>query len=137
MVGLSLARFPVVSHRDWTYNNSSKFMPPAQETAASLSDMIFGFLEEGDLGLPESVSSEEGSSEMENLEMEEERENNGNNAEEDKSFWENQHQLLQVINFFFLCLCNKLAVICNPTLQYSFKARNLKLLGTVLNEILS
>lgn len=65
-----------------------------------MSDMIFGFLEEGDLGLPESVSSEEGSSEMENLEMEEERENNGNNVEEDKSFWENQHQLLQVINFF-------------------------------------
>ncbi|KAG2683769.1 hypothetical protein I3843_10G049200 [Carya illinoinensis] len=99
MVGLSLARLPVDSHRDWRYNNnnnSREFTPPMQ-APVSFYDMIFGFLEEGDQSLPESVSSEEGSSEMENgLEVEEEiRENNGNNVEEDKSFWENQHQILQ------------------------------------------
>lgn len=75
------------------------------QAPVSFYDMIFGFLEEGDQSLPESVSSEEGSSEMENgLEVEEEiRENNGNNVEEDKSFWENQHQILQVIGIFLVC----------------------------------
>lgn len=61
--------------------------------------MVFGFLEEGE-GLPESVSNEEeGCREIEDLDEDENhkgKDDNGN-VEEDKSFWENQHQLLQVI----------------------------------------
>jgi hypothetical protein len=54
---------------------------PTQVTA-SFSDMVFGFLEEGDFD-----------------EDDEKETDNDGNVEEDKSFWKNQHQLLQVIQF--------------------------------------
>ncbi|KAJ6728579.1 hypothetical protein OIU74_006604 [Salix koriyanagi] len=55
--------------------------------------MVFGFLEDGDSS-SESTSSE-GCHENKILDMEEE-ENDGN-VEENRSFWENQHQLLHAI----------------------------------------
>lgn len=64
------------------------------EPAASLSDMVFGFLEDGDWSSGSSGS--EGCHENEMLELEDEGEENNGNIEEDKSFWENQHQLLHV-----------------------------------------
>ncbi|KAF9672352.1 hypothetical protein SADUNF_Sadunf11G0032700 [Salix dunnii] len=59
-------------------------------TATSLSDMVFGFLEDGDSS--SGSTSSEGCHENKILDMEEE-ENNGN-VEENRSFWESQHQLL-------------------------------------------
>jgi hypothetical protein len=91
------------------------------EPAASLSDMVFGFLEDGDWSSGSSGS--EGCHENEMLELEDEGEENNGNVEEDKSFWENQHQLLHVnitilhsiINyyvFFPVALCSTLSNFC-------------------------
>lgn len=89
MVGLSTARTPM----------GREYCTVPMQVTASFSDMVFGFLEEGE-GLTESVSSDEGCREIEDLDEDEEREkDNDGNVEEDKSFWKNQHQLLQVIQF--------------------------------------
>jgi len=65
------------------------------QPAPSLSDMVFGFLEDGDESWSESASSE-GYHENKIMDMEEEEEENNGNVEENRSFWENQHQLLHV-----------------------------------------
>ncbi|KAM3700321.1 hypothetical protein ACJW31_05G089800 [Castanea mollissima] len=83
------------NRRDWmcgTYCHEFEYFPT--QAAASFSDMVFGFLEDGE-GLPESVSSEEGCGEIENFDDEDEEKDNIGNVEEDKSYWENQHQILQ------------------------------------------
>lgn len=54
--------------------------------AASLSDMVLGFLEDATYAFPENNAS--GS---------DEEENSCTTVEENKAFWEEQHQLLQVI----------------------------------------
>lgn len=82
--------------RGWmcgTYCHEFEYFPT--QPAASLSDMVFGFLEDGE-GLPGSISSEEGCGEIENFDEDEEKDDIGN-VEEDKSYWENQHQILQVL----------------------------------------
>jgi hypothetical protein len=102
MVGLSTARSTPTSrrhHREWRSCDDAHECTVPMQVAASLSGMVFGFLEEGE-GLPESVSSEEeGCREIEDLEEDEDqkgKDDNGNVEAEDKTFWENQHQLLQV-----------------------------------------
>eukprot|EP00258_Populus_trichocarpa_P017143 XP_006377369.1 uncharacterized protein LOC18103031 isoform X1 [Populus trichocarpa] len=62
------------------------------QPAPSLSDMVFGFLEDGE-SWSESGSSE-GYHENKIMDLEEEEEENNGNVEENRSFWENQHQLL-------------------------------------------
>ena len=64
------------------------------QQAPSLSDMVFGFLEDGE-SWSESGSSE-GYHENKRMDLEEEEEENNGNVEENRSFWENQHQLLHV-----------------------------------------
>ncbi|XVE88058.1 hypothetical protein DITRI_Ditri19aG0038100 [Diplodiscus trichospermus] len=89
------------NHRNLTYG-CHEFKFPEQPDS-SLSDMEFGFLEDGDQGIPESCKNDEFRSNNEmvdggNLgddEEEEEKENNGSGVENDKSFWESQHQVLQ------------------------------------------
>ena len=88
------------------------------EPAASLSDMVFKFLEDGDCS-----SGSEGCRENEMLELEDEGEENNGNVEEDKSFWENQHQLLHVnitilhsfINYyvFLVAICSSFSNFCS------------------------
>lgn len=88
------------NRRDWmcgTYCHEFECFPT--QPAVSLSDMVFGFLEDGE-GLPGSISSEEGCGEIENFDEDEERDNIGN-VEEDKNYWENQHQILQVLTVLF------------------------------------
>ena len=107
MAGVTITtRIPVAGRRDWLSDTYHEFEYFTQQPTASLSDMVFGFLEESE-GLPQSVSSEEECRKIENLVEDEEKENIGN-VDESKSFWENQHQLLQVIklcfNFFFFVL---------------------------------
>jgi len=94
MAGVTITtRIPVAGRRDWLSDTYHEFEYFTQQPTASLSDMFFGFLEESE-GLPQSVSSEEECRKIENLVEDEEKENIGN-VDENKSFWENQHQLLQ------------------------------------------
>ncbi|KAJ8761648.1 hypothetical protein K2173_004424 [Erythroxylum novogranatense] len=65
------------------------------QIAASLSAMVFGFLEDGEGSSPADLSNEDFDRNEElDEELEEGKENN-EGLEEHKSFWENQHQLLQ------------------------------------------
>ncbi|XVF25794.1 hypothetical protein REPUB_Repub13aG0244200 [Reevesia pubescens] len=90
------------NHRNLTYNFQEFKFP--EQPDSSLSDMEFGFLEEyGDQGFPGSCNSDEfqGNNNSEMMELggdddeDQERENNGNSVENNKSYWENQHQVLQ------------------------------------------
>ncbi|GLT64459.1 hypothetical protein SLA2020_369520 [Shorea laevis] len=91
VVALSTTRTPTGRRRrDWMCYDGHECTVPMQ-VAASFSEMVFGFLEDGE-GLPESVSSDEGCREIEDLD---DQDDNGNVEDQDKSFWENQHQLLQ------------------------------------------
>lgn len=92
----AMARIPM-SHRILTYD--TREIEFSGELPMSPSDTVFGFLhEEGDQGSPESIIYNE--NEDQNNE-DEEGENSGCNVEDNKSFWENQHQLLQVKNSIF------------------------------------
>ncbi|KAJ9168830.1 hypothetical protein P3X46_020314 [Hevea brasiliensis] len=65
------------------------------QLAANFSDMIFGFLEDShEESLQGSTSSEE-CRENEALDEEDEERSENGSVEEDKNFWEKQHQLLQ------------------------------------------
>lgn len=61
---------------------------------ASLADMVFGFLEDGE-GSPATPNSEE-YKQNEILNHEDEEQEKNSTVDENRSFWENQHQLLQV-----------------------------------------
>ena len=88
------------NHRNLTYG-CQEFKFPEQPDS-SLSDMEFGFLEDGDLGIPGSCKSDEfrGANEMvdgggEFGDDDKEKENDGSSVENNKNFWESQHQVLQ------------------------------------------
>ena len=85
MMCSSRIRIPFGQHNLMSNVNQFEFL---DQPAPSLSDMVFGFLEDGESW------SESGSSE--GYEEEEEEEENNGNVEENRSFWENQHQLLHV-----------------------------------------
>lgn len=85
------------------------------EPAASLSDMVFGFLEDGDWSSGSSGS--EGCHENEMLELEDEGEENDGNVEEDKSFWESQHQLLHATLFRTSSLESRIRSISKEALK--------------------
>ena len=74
--------------------------------AAGLSDMAFGFLEDGEGWPPESFSSTDGSSENGALDddddEDDDKEKKSSSEEDKKNFWESQHQTLHVNSFFFL-----------------------------------
>ncbi|KAB5560606.1 hypothetical protein DKX38_005563 [Salix brachista] len=82
------------------------------EPAASLSDMVFKFLEDGDWS-----SGSEGCRENEMLELEDEGEEKNGNVEEDKSFWENQHQLLHATLFRTSSLESRIRSISKEALK--------------------
>ncbi|KAJ6364207.1 hypothetical protein OIU76_029194 [Salix suchowensis] len=82
------------------------------EPAASLSDMVFKFLEDGDWS-----SGSEGCRENEMLELEDEGEENNGDVEEDKSFWENQHQLLHATLFRTSSLESRIRSISKEALK--------------------
>ena len=69
------------------------------EPDASVGDVEFEFLDDGNMLLAPSASSDECDhpNGMELDEDEEEKDQDGT-REENRSFWENQHQVLQVIN---------------------------------------
>lgn len=70
--------------------------------AATFANMVFGFLEDGNESL--ASSGEEYPRNEIMLEEEDEEKVNSGSMEEDKKFWENQNQLLQVLflyNLFF------------------------------------
>lgn len=96
-ISIMATRIPE-NRRDWmcgTYCHEFEYFPT--QPAASLSDMVFGFLEDGE-DLPESVSSEKGCGEIENFDDEDGEKDSISNVEERKSYWENQHQILQVLS---------------------------------------
>ncbi|RVW95924.1 hypothetical protein CK203_025819 [Vitis vinifera] len=87
------ARIPAI-HRNFLSANLELGFTAGQ--AASLSDMAFGFLEDGE-GWPESFSSTGGCSENGALDDDEDdadKEKNSSSVEENKNFWESQHQIL-------------------------------------------
>lgn len=66
--------------------------------AVSLTGMVFGFLDDADV-LPENTSSSSDGCD----DVDEEEEEDSSNVEENKVFWEEQEQLLQVnILIFFI-----------------------------------
>ncbi|XVF40482.1 hypothetical protein PTKIN_Ptkin01aG0117200 [Pterospermum kingtungense] len=84
---------------DFTYGcQEFKFL---EQPDSSLSDMEFGFLEDGDQGTSESdefggdKEMVDGGGEKLGDDIDEEKEKDGNSVENKKSFWENQHQVLQ------------------------------------------
>ncbi|XWS15746.1 hypothetical protein CRYUN_Cryun34aG0028500 [Craigia yunnanensis] len=87
------------NHRNLTYG-FQKFNIP-EKPDSNLSDMEFEFLEDGDQGFPGSSNADEfrrnemvdGGGEL--GDDDEEKENDGSSVENNKSFWENQHQVLQ------------------------------------------
>lgn len=82
-----------LSHRilRWDSGESEFSGDPA---ALNISDTVFGFLDEGSEGSLGS-NSDNGYGEINEPEEEEDEENeNSGNTEEDKTFWENQNQLL-------------------------------------------
>jgi uncharacterized protein (TIGR01615 family) len=85
------ARLPMMTHRIFTWN--SQEIEFSGDPLMSLSDTVFGFLDPNwDQGSPESTSRNDFIEEDEA----EEKENSGN-TENNKNFWETQHQLLQGI----------------------------------------
>lgn len=89
------ARIPAI-HRNFLSANLELGFTAGQ--AASLSDMAFGFLEDGE-GWPESFSSTGGCSEngaLDDDEDDDDKEKNSSSVEENKNFWESQHQILHV-----------------------------------------
>lgn len=92
-------RIPV-THQNFLSANLDFGLTAGQ--AASLSDMVFEFLEDGEVRL-ESFSSSGGCSENGALDVDEEdddKEKNSSSEEEKKNFWDSQHQTLQVISFY-------------------------------------
>ncbi|KAJ9136158.1 hypothetical protein P3X46_033262 [Hevea brasiliensis] len=65
-----------------------------EQQEATFSDMVFGFLEDSEEPLQASPSSEE-CRENEALDEEDEERSENGSVEEEKNFWEKQHQLLQ------------------------------------------
>lgn len=94
-----MARFPM-SHRILTPYDSREVVYPG-ELALSMSDTVFGFLHEECEGSPESIMYDE--YDQNDQEEEEEVENSSSNVEDNKKFWGNQYQLLQV-TFFLIDL---------------------------------
>ncbi|KAE7995710.1 hypothetical protein FH972_000481 [Carpinus fangiana] len=123
MVGLSTARSTPTGrrhHREWRSCDDAHECTAPMQVAASLSGMVFGFLEEGE-GPPESVSSEEeGCRKIEDLDEDEDqkgKDDNGNVEAGDKTFWENQHQLLQAS----LCRSNSLETRIRSAIKEALK----------------
>ncbi|XWS19605.1 hypothetical protein CRYUN_Cryun31cG0030000 [Craigia yunnanensis] len=87
------------NHRNLTYGCQELKFP--EQSDSSLSDMEFGFLEDGDQEFPGSSNSDEfrgnemvdGGGEL--GDDDEEKENDGSSVENNKSYWESQHQVLQ------------------------------------------
>lgn len=74
---------------------------------SSFSDMVFGFLDDGELLPAEGFGSSFDSQESETTAFDEndEEKENGESLEESKSFWETQNQILQVrilFSFFLI-----------------------------------
>ncbi|KAF2303327.1 hypothetical protein GH714_016757 [Hevea brasiliensis] len=65
------------------------------QLAANFSDMIFGFLEDSHEESLQGGTSSEECRENEALDAEDEERSENGSVEEDKNFWEKQHQLLQ------------------------------------------
>ncbi|KAM7525090.1 hypothetical protein LguiA_014992 [Lonicera macranthoides] len=85
------ARIPM-SHRIFTCNSQeSEF---SSDPAMSLSDTVFGFLDPEWEGSPNSIVNNNGYDQDENENENGEQENLGD-SENNKSFWETQHQLLR------------------------------------------
>lgn len=89
-----------LSHRilRWDSGESDEFSGDPAAALNISADTIFGFLDEGSEGSLGSNSDDNGCGEINEQEEDEEEEDErcGNNSEEDKSFWENQNQLLHV-----------------------------------------
>ncbi|OMO76439.1 hypothetical protein CCACVL1_15681 [Corchorus capsularis] len=94
MVGIA-TRIPW-NHWNFTYG-CQEFKFPEQPDSSSVSDnMEFGFLEYVDQEFPGSCNSDENIPGNEMVdEDDEEKENDGISLENNKNFWENQHQVLQ------------------------------------------
>lgn len=87
-----------MSHRIFTpYNNWENVFQG--ELALSMSDTVFGFLHEEGEGLPENIKYNVNESQNDE---EDEVENSGRNDEDNKKYWEDQHNLLQVRLFSFI-----------------------------------
>ncbi|KAI4296755.1 hypothetical protein L6164_036683 [Bauhinia variegata] len=67
----------------------------SEQPESSSSDVEFDFLDEGEVHLAKSSSSDECSQDVMTFEEDEEERDDNGNAEENRSFWDNQHQLLQ------------------------------------------
>lgn len=93
-----MSRIPM-SHRIFTPYDSREVVYPG-ELALSMSDTVFGFLHEEYEGSPESILYDEYNQKYQ--EEEEEVENSSSNFEDNKKFWENQYQLLQVTIFLLI-----------------------------------
>lgn len=90
-----MARIPM-SHRIFTPYDSREVVYPG-ELALSMSDTVFGFLHEEYEGSPESILYDEYN---QNDQEEEQVENSSSNVEDNKKFWDNQYQLVQVLTIF-------------------------------------
>ncbi|KAH7545998.1 hypothetical protein FEM48_Zijuj01G0154300 [Ziziphus jujuba var. spinosa] len=71
------------------------FQKPCAEIGILSEDMVIGFLDEDGEGFNESYGSNYTESESLDDEAKDREGENGDGVEEDKKFWENQHQLLQ------------------------------------------
>lgn len=88
-------RIPIYPH---DFAGDGRELQFHDQPAGTFSDMVFGFLEDSyEESFRASPGSEEG---RENEEVDEENEERSANesVEDDKNFWEKQHQLLQVSN---------------------------------------
>lgn len=112
----AITRIPM-SHRAFTYD--ARQVEFSDELAMSLSDTVFGFLheQEGERS-PESIIYNGYNENEGHNEDDEERENSGSIVEDNKSFWDNQHQLLQVI-LIFSSPSKKVLIILNVHIYYS------------------
>ncbi|EEF50854.1 uncharacterized protein LOC8288057 [Ricinus communis] len=88
------ARFRIPIYQQDFPVNSQEF-DFHDQPMGSFSDMVFGFLEHGEDQSFQASPSSEDSYENEALDEEEDEEKENGGFQEDKSFWDNQHQLLQ------------------------------------------
>lgn len=103
-----VTRFLATRRRELVLDGLEFAYVEEQPGDTSVGDVEFEFLDDGDMLLAQSASSDERHSNEMELDQEE---NEGDkdhcgNIEENRSFWENQHQLLQVIliNTFFILI---------------------------------
>lgn len=89
-----------------------------QLLAASFSGMVFGFLEDCQEFRESYSSSSDGSQVNEAFLLDEEEEEAGDQEEKDRRFWENQHQLLQVIVYAYtFVFIHNTKMLCYQTVK--------------------